>query len=515
MPNYQNTVSFQAPTDYTAEAQEIARRRKYAEALQAQSQEPLQGQMAGGWYVAPSWTQGANKIAQALTGGYFEKKAGEDEKALAERVRTEGAGDVSRFVDALNGTAAQPAIPAPADELGGGPARPDMPAVAGDSKKALMIAALSQDPTLKSIGTQGVGAQLAAALKPQEWKFEKGFDEKGREITYAVNPQNPMIKIPVGGSKGVTADTQAKLDQTEKQWSGLSENQRQQLAMDAAKLGISVQQLMLERARVGNQSIQTGFETGSSMGVPNITPPAIPQVPASGAPQGGSPMSGYQPPAWMPQSPPNAPQAPSRPVPPAVNQTRPQMQPPQGGNVLPAGLTPKSAQALALRGAEQNQEMQNKRQFNMSGLNSTIDKAEALLTGKGGTLPTASGVGQLQDWAGSLVGVAPKGAAQADQLRSIAGTLTAKMPRMEGPQSDKDVQLYREMAGDVGNAGLPISRRLAALKTVRELYAKYEGQQAPAYNGQRTNIIPPQGMSAGNAGNSSVMRFDAQGNLVQ
>jgi hypothetical protein len=45
---------------------------------------------------------------------------------------------------------------------------------------------------------------------------------------------------------------------------------------------------------------------------------------------------------------------------------------------------------------------------------------------------------------------------------------------MEGPQSDKDVQLYKEMAADVGNDALPRGQRLSALKVMRELYGKYE-----------------------------------------
>jgi hypothetical protein len=56
---------------------------------------------------------------------------------------------------------------------------------------------------------------------------------------------------------------------------------------------------------------------------------------------------------------------------------------------------------------------------------------------------------------------------------------------MEGPQSDKDVQLYKDMAADLGNDALPRGQRLSALKSMRDLYGKYEhlnreGQQVPA-----------------------------------
>jgi hypothetical protein len=44
---------------------------------------------------------------------------------------------------------------------------------------------------------------------------------------------------------------------------------------------------------------------------------------------------------------------------------------------------------------------------------------------------------------------------------------------MQGPQSDKDVQLYREMAGDLANESLPVPTRLAALNGIRDLQKKY------------------------------------------
>jgi len=89
MANFMQTASFQAPTDYNVEAADIARRRQYAQMLQAQSQEPLQGQMAGGWYVAPSWTQGANKALSGALAGYYDKQATEDEKKLGEKADAE------------------------------------------------------------------------------------------------------------------------------------------------------------------------------------------------------------------------------------------------------------------------------------------------------------------------------------------------------------------------------------------------------------------------------------------
>ncbi|MRT30818.1 hypothetical protein [Herbaspirillum sp. CAH-3] len=72
-------------------------------------------------------------------------------------------------------------------------------------------------------------------------------------------------------------------------------------------------------------------------------------------------------------------------------------------------------------------------------------------------------------------------AAQADaQLKVLQGAMVSKMPKMSGPQSDKDVLLYREMAGQIGDPTVPVAQRRAALQTVRDLQRKYLGQDAPA-----------------------------------
>jgi len=45
---------------------------------------------------------------------------------------------------------------------------------------------------------------------------------------------------------------------------------------------------------------------------------------------------------------------------------------------------------------------------------------------------------------------------------------------MEGPQSNADMILYREMAGQIGDNTLPVARRLTALGEVERLYRKYD-----------------------------------------
>lgn len=86
---------------------------------------------------------------------------------------------------------------------------------------------------------------------------------------------------------------------------------------------------------------------------------------------------------------------------------------------------------------------------------------------------TGSWVGAGWDKVAGAFGKSTEGAQISAQLKTISGQLTAQMPRMEGPQSDKDVQLYREMAGNIGDETLPVKTRLAALAQIEKLNQKY------------------------------------------
>jgi len=92
---------------------------------------------------------------------------------------------------------------------------------------------------------------------------------------------------------------------------------------------------------------------------------------------------------------------------------------------------------------------------------------------------TGSTIGAGLDWMAGAVGAAPKGAQNIAQLKAISGMLVAKMPKMSGPQSDKDVQLYREMAGNIGDPSVPTKLKEEAMKTIAEIQARYAGIQSP------------------------------------
>lgn len=86
---------------------------------------------------------------------------------------------------------------------------------------------------------------------------------------------------------------------------------------------------------------------------------------------------------------------------------------------------------------------------------------------------TNSYIGVGADKAAQAFGISTEGATATAQLKALQGALVSKMPKMSGPQSDKDVLLYREMAGQIGDPTIPAEQRTAALGTLRSLNEKY------------------------------------------
>ncbi len=101
---------------------------------------------------------------------------------------------------------------------------------------------------------------------------------------------------------------------------------------------------------------------------------------------------------------------------------------------------------------------------------------------------TGSGVGRLVDGTARVFGIATKGDVATAKLGTLGGQLVALMPKMSGPQSDKDVEMYKQMAGKLDDPSIPVEIRKAALGTIRELNDKYSelnkarGQGVPYAN---------------------------------
>lgn len=120
----------------------------------------------------------------------------------------------------------------------------------------------------------------------------------------------------------------------------------------------------------------------------------------------------------------------------------------------------------------------------------------SLLSDAAGLLKTATSGGAEEAWKGAnrYFGRTTEGAKADAQLNVIAGKLTGKVPRFEGPQSNTDVDMYKQMAGDLANPNKTRGERIAAAHGMINLiikyqnYTKQQNNQAPATGGFR--ILP-------------------------
>jgi hypothetical protein len=119
-----------------------------------------------------------------------------------------------------------------------------------------------------------------------------------------------------------------------------------------------------------------------------------------------------------------------------------------------------------------------------------LDRADELLKSA-----TGSGAGALVDKGANFFGYGTEGAKAGGALKTTAAALTMNVPRMEGPQSDKDTQMYKEAAGNLADDTLPVSVRQAAAKEMRRIANNYKsGYWAPQ------GYKPPKGFTVDSQG---------------
>lgn len=111
-----------------------------------------------------------------------------------------------------------------------------------------------------------------------------------------------------------------------------------------------------------------------------------------------------------------------------------------------------------------------KKQTQAGNMIDLVEEAKILLPkATSGRLDTVGKAGK------AIAGISDEKTQADNQLGVIAAGLVSNVPRMEGPQSDKDVIMYREAAGDIANTNKPYKDRLAALETIEKLQQKYAG----------------------------------------
>ncbi|HFX6314411.1 TPA: hypothetical protein ACIFC2_003585 [Acinetobacter baumannii] len=138
----------------------------------------------------------------------------------------------------------------------------------------------------------------------------------------------------------------------------------------------------------------------------------------------------------------------------------------------PIQVQPKGSNSTA---ASQNEEKQR-----ISRVNAVLDEIQGILP-----QATASYAGRGIDLLARGVGLATPGDVATGKLGTLGGQLVALMPKMSGPQSDKDVAMYKQMAGQLDDPTIPLQVRQAALETIRSLNNKYAEM-----NSQRPATVP-------------------------
>lgn len=101
--------------------------------------------------------------------------------------------------------------------------------------------------------------------------------------------------------------------------------------------------------------------------------------------------------------------------------------------------------------------------------------------------PTGSKLGAVFDSAIGAVGLSTAGGDVAQKLETLGGWMTSNVPRLEGPQGQKDAELYANMAGNIGDRSIPIDRRLASLSAVKKLMERYDNMPGT----QPARIVSP------------------------
>lgn len=129
----------------------------------------------------------------------------------------------------------------------------------------------------------------------------------------------------------------------------------------------------------------------------------------------------------------------------------------------------------AVSGAEEGAKLDAQRAQQIEVKIQNMGTMDSLLESAGPLIRTATGsfAGAGVDLAARVIGFTPTGAESIAALRVIGARLLENVPRMEGPQSDADRAMYEQAAGQVGDPTVTTGAKLAAIRTIKALNAKY------------------------------------------
>lgn len=106
-----------------------------------------------------------------------------------------------------------------------------------------------------------------------------------------------------------------------------------------------------------------------------------------------------------------------------------------------------------------------------------VSEIERAMT-PGGLIDSATGgyLSNLYDTAAAVFSMGTDSSAALARLAPVADLALKMVPRFEGPQSNYDVQSYRDAAGNLANPNVPASTKRAAAEEIVRLFKKYKDQ---------------------------------------
>ena len=220
------------PDDYTVDQQVIGRQRKMADILREQSMQPLQGQVVGGRFVAPSITQHLANLLKGYNAGQMQQDADAKERDIVQQQRE------SRATDLANLMAASAPIPATPETAG--------PALGADvgGVPTLIPATPGREKTPSEV-RQAMAQALMGAHSP---------DLQAQSMQFMVAPK-PLV---VGRS---VLNENNKVVGTDATWAEEQQAAREQRAADSAAKREDAKTLQQDRLdarrEMANQSNET------------------------------------------------------------------------------------------------------------------------------------------------------------------------------------------------------------------------------------------------------------------
>jgi hypothetical protein len=167
------------------ESQALQRQKQYAAALLQQNQQP-QGQMVGGHFVAPSWTQQLSSAINPLLGAYMMNQADTKQTQLAEAIRQQGDKDLMAYGEAITpraGVEAKPEFIPQGQTMLDDQGMPTygyqaptqaVPEKKADYAKGMQILRSSKDPETRQLAKMLMADQMKTIVAPEGSTIYRG-----------------------------------------------------------------------------------------------------------------------------------------------------------------------------------------------------------------------------------------------------------------------------------------------------------------------------------------------------